>query len=94
MKVWALFNENTGDVECILNCTGYRKVEKKLIDLGRENLKEEIDDFEDTDFVRDGVYKYCMSLLDSGDNPELIDFTPYHFIEFHVDSDYELDLEG
>ena len=93
MKVWALFNENTGDVECILNCTGYRKVEKKLIDLGRENLKEEIDDFEDTDFVRNGVYKYCMSLLDSGDNPELIDFTPYHFIEFHVDSDYELDLE-
>lgn len=91
MKVWALFNENTGDVECILDYYGYRKVEQKLIDLGRENLKDDIDSLEDRGLIGDSIYNHFMNLLNSGYNTELIDFTPYHFIEFTVKSDYKLE---
>lgn len=43
MKVWALIDKYEGDVIAILNETGRHNVEKQLMELGRKEVREQID---------------------------------------------------
>ena len=47
MKVWALVDKYEGDIKAILNETGKHNVEKQLMELGRKEVKEQIDNLED-----------------------------------------------
>lgn len=90
MKVWALVDDELG-VIAILNETGKHNVEKQLIELGRKEVKKQIDNIEDFSNYGMNTYFYLMNLLNSDDCLELIDYTHYEIVEFNVESSYELE---
>ena len=91
MKVWALIDKYEGDVIAILNETGRHNVEKQLMELGRKEVREQIDNLEDFDIHGMNIYFHLTNLLNSDDCIELIDYTNYEIVEFNVESSYKLD---
>lgn len=91
MRVWALIDEYEGDTVAILNETGKQNVEKQLMELGRKEVKEQIDNIEDFGNYGMNIYSHLTNLLNSDDCPELIDYTHYEIIEFNVESSYRLE---
>lgn len=91
MKVWALIDKYEGDVIAILNETGRHNVEKQLMELGRKEVREQIDNLEDFDIHGMNIYFHLTNLLNSDDCIELIDYTNYEIVEFNVKSSYKLD---
>lgn len=90
MKVWALVDDELG-VVAILNETGKHNVEKQLMELGRKEVKEQIDNLEDFGNYGINIYFHLTNLLNSDDCLELIDYTHYEIIEFNVKSSYKLE---
>ncbi len=90
MKVWALVDDELG-VIAILNETGKHNVEKQLMELGRKEVKEQIDNIEDFGNYGMNIYFHLTNLLNSDDCIELIDYTHYEIVEFNVESSYKLD---
>lgn len=90
MKVWALVDDELG-VVAILNETGKHNVEKQLMELGRKEVKEQIDNLEDFGNYGMNIYFHLTNLLNSDDCLELIDYTHYEIVEFNVESSYKLD---
>lgn len=90
MKVWALVDDELG-VIAILNETGKHNVEKQLMELGRKEVKEQIDNIEDFGNYGMNIYFHLMNLLNSDDCIELIDYTHYEIVEFNVESSYKLE---
>ena len=90
MKVWALVDDELG-VVAILNETGKHNVEKQLMELGRKEVKEQIDNLEDFGNYGMNIYSHLTNLLNSDDCLELIDYTHYEIIEFNVKSSYKLE---
>ena len=91
MKVWALIDKYEGDVIAILNETGRHNVEKQLMELGRKEVREQIDNLEDFGNYGMNIYFHLTNLLNSDDCIELIDYTNYEIVEFNVESSYKLD---
>ena len=91
MKVWALIDKYEGNVIAILNETGRHNVEKQLMELGRKEVKEQIDNIEDFGSHGINIYLHLKNLLNFDDCPELIDYAPYEIVEFNVESDYKLE---
>ena len=91
MKVWALIDKYEGDVIAILNETGRHNVEKQLIELGRKEVKEQIDNIEDFGNYGMNIYFHLTNLLNSDNCLELIDYTDYEIVEFNVESSYKLE---
>ena len=91
MKVWALIDKYEGDVIAILNETGRHNVEKQLMELGRKEVREQIDNLEDFGIHGMNIYSHLTNLLNSDDCIELIDYTNYEIVEFNVESSYKLD---
>ena len=91
MKVWVLIDKYEGDVIVILNETGKRNVEEQLMELGRKEVKEQIDNIEDFGNYGMSIYFHLMNLLNSDDCIELIDYTHYEIVEFNVKSNYKLE---
>ena len=91
MKVWALIDKYEGDVIAILNETGRHNVEKQLMELGRKEVREQIDNLEDFGIHGMNIYFHLTNLLNSDDCIELIDYTNYEIVEFDVESNYKLD---
>ena len=90
MKVWALVDDELG-VVAILNETGKHNVEKQLMELGRKEVKEQIDNIEDFGNYGMNIYFHLTNLLNSDDCIELIDYTHYEIVEFNVESSYKLE---
>lgn len=90
MKVWALVDDELG-VVAILNETGKHNVEKQLMELGRKEVKEQIDNLEDFGNYGMNIYFHLTNLLNSDDCIELIDYTHYEIVEFNVESSYKLE---
>ncbi len=90
MKVWALVDDELG-VIAILNETGKHNVEKQLMELGRKEVKEQIDNIEDFGNYGMNIYFHLTNLLNSDDCIELIDYTHYEIVEFNVESSYKLE---
>lgn len=90
MKVWALVDDELG-VIAILNETGKHNVEKQLMELGRKEVKEQIDNIEDFGNYGMNIYFHLTNLLNSDDCLELIDYTHYEIVEFNVKSSYKLE---
>lgn len=90
MKVWALVDDELG-VIAILNETGKHNVEKQLMELGRKEVKEQIDNIEDFGNYGMNIYFHLTNLLNSDDCIELIDYTHYEIVEFNVKSSYKLE---
>mgnify|MGYP000500532733 FL=1 len=90
MKVWALVDDELG-VVAILNETGKHNVEKQLMELGRKEVKEQIDNIEDFGNYGMSIYFHLTNLLNSDDCIELIDYTHYEIVEFDVASSYKLE---
>ena len=90
MKVWSLVDDELG-VVAILNETGKHNVEKQLMELGRKEVKELIDNLEDFGNYGMNIYFHLTNLLNSDDCLELIDYTHYEIIEFNVKSSYKLE---
>ena len=90
MKVWALVDDELG-VIAILNETGKHNVEKQLMELGRKEVKEQIDNIEDVGNYGMNIYFHLTNLLNSDDCIELIDYTHYEIVEFNVESSYKLE---
>lgn len=90
MKVWALVDDELG-VIAILNETGKHNVEKQLMELGRKEVKEQIDNIEDFGNYGMNIYFHLTNLLYSDDCIELIDYTHYEIVEFNVESSYKLE---
>ena len=91
MKVWALIDEHEGDVKAILNETGKHNVEKQVIELGRKEVNEQIDNLEDFGSHGMNIYFHLTNLLNSDNCLELIDYTHYEIVEFNVESSYKLE---
>ena len=91
MRVWALIDKYEGDIKAVLDETGKRNVEKQLIELGRKEVKEQIDNIEDFGNYGMNIYFHLTSLLNSDDCLELIDYAPYEIVEFNVESSYKLE---
>lgn len=91
MKVRALIDKYEGDVIAILNETGKRNVEKQLMELGRKEVKEQIDNIEDFGNYGMNIYFHLTNLLNHDDCIELIDYTNYEIVEFNVKSSYKLE---
>lgn len=91
MKVWALIDKYEGDVIAILNETGRHNVEKQLMEFGRKEVKEQIDNIEDFGNYGMNIYFYLTNLLNHDDCIELIDYTHYEIVEFNVESSYKLE---
>ena len=91
MKVWALIDKYEGDIIAILNKTGRHNVEKQLMELGRKEVKEQIDNIEDFGNYGMNIYFHLTNLLNSDDCPELIDYALYEIVEFNVESSYKLE---
>ena len=66
MKVWALVDDELG-VIAILNETGKHNVEKQLMELGRKEVKEQIDNIEDFGNYGMNIYFHLTNLLNSDD---------------------------
>lgn len=90
MKVLALVDDELG-VIAILNETGKHNVEKQLMELGRKEVKEQIDNIEDFGNYGMNIYFHLTNLLNSDDCLELIDYTHYEIVEFNVKSSYKLE---
>lgn len=91
MNVWALIDKYEGDVIAILNETGRHNVEKQLMELGRREVKEQIDNIEDFGNYGMNIYFHLTNLLNHDDCIELIDYTHYEIVEFNVESSYKLE---
>lgn len=91
MRVWALIDKYNGDIKAVLNETGKRNVEKQLMELGRKEVREQIDNLEDFSNHGINIYLHLTNLLNSDDCPELIDYAPYEIVEFNVESSYKLE---
>lgn len=91
MKVWALIDRYEGDIKAVLNETGKRNVEKQLMELGRKEAEEQIDNLEDFSSHGIDVYLHLKNLLNHDDCLELIDCTNYEIVEFNVESSYKLE---
>lgn len=91
MRVWTLIDKYEGDIKAVLDETGKRNVEKQLIELGRKEVKEQIDNIEDFGNYGMNIYFHLTSLLNSDDCLELIDYAPYEIVEFNVESSYKLE---
>ena len=91
MRVWALIDKYEGDIKAVLDETGKRNVEKQLMELGRKEVKEQIDNIEDFGNYGMNIYFHLMNLLNSDDCLELIDYTHYEIVEFNVKSSYKLE---
>lgn len=91
MRVWALIDKYNGDIKAVLNETGKRNVEKQLMELGRKEVKEQIDNIEDFGNYGMSIYFHLTNLLNSDDCIELIDYTHYEIVEFNVKSSYKLE---
>lgn len=91
MKVWALVDKYEGDVIAILNETGRHNVEKQLMELGRKEVKEQIDNIEDFGNYSMNIYFHLTNLLNHDDCIELIGYTNYEIVEFNVESSYKLE---
>lgn len=91
MRVWALIDKYEGDIKAVLDETGKRNVEKQLIELGRKEVKEQIDNIEDFGNYGMNIYFHLTSLLNSDDCLELIDYASYEIVEFNVESSYKLE---
>ena len=91
MKVWALIDKYEGDVIAILNETGRHNVEKQLMEFGRKEVKEQIDNIEDFGNYGMNIYFHLTNLLNSDDCIELIGYTNYEIVEFNVESSYKLE---
>lgn len=90
MKVWVLIDKYNGDIKAALNEIGKRNVEKQLMELGRKEVKEQIDNIEDFGNYGMNIYFNLTNLLNHDDCIELIDYTHYEIIEFNVESSYRL----
>ena len=91
MMVWALIDKYNGDIKAVLNETGKHNVEKQLMELGRKEVKEQIDNIEDFGNYSMNIYFHLTNLLNSDDCIELIDYTHYEIVEYNVKSSYELE---
>lgn len=91
MRVWALIDKYEGDIKAVLDETGKRNVEKQLMELGRKEVKEQIDNIEDFGNYGMNIYFNLTNLLNSDDCLELIDYAPYEIVEFNVESSYKLE---
>ena len=91
MKAWVLIDKCNGDIKAVLNGTGRHNVEKQLMELGRKEVKEQIDNIEDFGNYGMNIYFHLTNLLNSDDCLELIDYTHYEIIEFNVKSSYKLE---
>ena len=91
MKVWALIDKYEGDIKAILNETGKHNIEKQLMELGRKEVNEQIDNLEDFSNHGMNIYFHLTNLINSDDCLELIDYTHYEIIEFNVESSYKLE---
>ena len=91
MKVWALIDKYEGDVIAILNETGRHNVEKQLMELGRKEVKEQIDNIEGFGNYGMKIYFHLTNLLNHDDCIELIGYTNYEIVEFNVESSYKLE---
>ena len=91
MRVWALIDKYNGDIKAVLNETGKRNVEKQLMELGRKEVKEQIDNIEDFGNYGMNSYFHLTNLLNSDDCLELIDYAPYEIVEFNIESSYKLE---
>ena len=91
MRVWALIDKYEGDIKAVLDETGKRNVEKQLMELGRKEVKEQIDNIEDFGNYGMNIYFHLTNLLNSDDCIELIDYTHYEIVEFNVKSSYKLE---
>ena len=67
MRVWALIDKYEGDIKAVLDETGKRNVEKQLMELGRKEVKEQIDNIEDFGNYGMNIYFHLMNLLNSDD---------------------------
>lgn len=91
MRVWALIDKYEGDIKAVLDETGKRNVEKQLMEFGRKEVKEQIDNIEDFGNYGMNIYFHLTSLLNHDDCLELIDYTNYEIVEFNVESSYKLE---
>lgn len=91
MKVWALVDKYEGDIKAILNETGKHNIEKQLMELGRKEVNEQIDNLEDFSNHGMNIYFRLTNLLNSDNCLELIDYTHYEIVEFNVESSYKLE---
>lgn len=91
MMVWALIDKYNGDIKAVLNETGKHNVEKQLMELGRKEVKEQIDNIGYFDDYGMNIYLHLTSLLNHDDCLELIDYTDYEIVEFNVESSYKLE---
>ena len=88
MKVWALIDDEFG-IMAVLNEHGKRDVEKQLVELGRKEVKSQVDGIEDSN-MSGSEYTHLMNLLNSDDSRKLIPYTYYRLEEFNVESGYEV----
>lgn len=91
MRVWALIDKYEGDIKAVLDETGKRNVEKQLMEIGRREVKEQIDNIEDFSNYGMNIYFHLTNLLNHDDCIELIDYTHYEIVEFNVESSYKLE---
>lgn len=91
MKAWVLIDKCNGDIKAVLNETGRNNVEKQLMELGRKEVKEQIDNIEDFGNYGINIYFHLTNLLNSDNCLELIDYTDYEIVEFNVESSYKLE---
>ena len=61
------------------------------MELGRKEVREQIDNLEDFGIHGMNIYFHLTNLLNSDDCIELIDYTNYEIVEFDVESNYKLD---
>ena len=91
MKAWVLIDKCNGDIKAVLNETGRNNVEKQLMELGRKEVREQIDNLEDFGIHGMNIYFHLTNLLNHDDCLELIDYTHYEIVEFNVESSYKLE---
>ena len=91
MRVWALIDKYNGDIKAVLNETGKRNIEKQLMELGRKEVKEQIDNIEDFGNYGMNINFHLTTLLNHDDCIELIGYTNYEIVEFNVESSYKLE---
>lgn len=91
MRVWVLIDKYNGDIKAVLNETGKHNVEKQLMEFGRKEVKEQIDNIEDFGNYGMNIYLHLTNLLNSDDCLELIDYAPYEIVEFNIESSYKLE---
>ena len=61
------------------------------MELGRKEVREQIDNLEDFSMHGINIYLHLTNLLNHDDCLELIDYTHYEIVEFNVESSYKLE---